>query len=70
MASGFRPTSERKVNGPARIFIHNAGLVDNDDEETRSVIKSIFKGKRTRIETYPSYSEVRHIWRLMTIGLI
>ena len=23
---------ERKVNGPARIFIHNAGLVDNDDE--------------------------------------
>ena len=32
---------ERKVKGPARIFIHNAGLVDNDDrKETRSVIKT------------------------------
>lgn len=32
---------ERKVNGPARVFIHNAGLVDNDDrKETRSVIKA------------------------------
>ena len=49
---------ERKVNGPTRIFIHNAGLVDNDDrKETRSVIKAFSRGKRTRIETYPSYSE-------------
>lgn len=38
---------ERKIFGPARVFIHNAGLVDHDDRKgTRETIRAFLKVRR------------------------
>lgn len=46
----WRGFPERKISGSARLFIHNAGLVDHDDRKgTRDTIKAFLKTRRRDI---------------------
>jgi glycosyltransferase involved in cell wall biosynthesis len=46
----WREFPERKISGPARLFIHNAGLIDHDDRKgTRDTIKAFLKTRREDI---------------------